>query len=35
MKEIIDSLENVDQNKKFEIEKHILKKHGIRVSTIW
>ncbi|MBS4888423.1 MAG: Fur family transcriptional regulator [Anaerococcus vaginalis] len=32
MKEIIDSLENVDQNKKFEIEKHILKKHGIRVS---
>ncbi|MDU2582136.1 MAG: Fur family transcriptional regulator [Anaerococcus hydrogenalis] len=32
MKEIIDSLVNVDQSKKYEIEKHILKKHGIRVS---
>ena len=32
MKEIIDSLANVDQEEKYEIEKHILKKHDIRVS---
>ena len=32
MKKIIDSLENVDQNEKYEIEKQILKEHGIRVS---
>lgn len=32
MKKIIDSLENVDQNEKYEIEKQILKEHDIRVS---
>ena len=32
MKKIIDSLENVDQNERYEIEKQILKEHGIRVS---
>lgn len=32
MKKIIDSLENVDQNERYDIEKQILKEHGIRVS---